>query len=410
MQQWSAYDRGLSTEEPCESESPTHRSESEVRTRGSCPLRIAAAWLTLDHKGDDERLKMLSTTIPRRFPAIAVLLLLSSVACSSMQTTQEPFAGAKPNVTIEILGETRPEARVVRVETILQNNCGGTAEAENQVEKSRSIAHTIEVGVGFEVNADGEVGLPGNVASVRLGAAVASELGHSYGTTEGISRSITVKAGPGTKMQHHISLQEVWELGTARVVVSGEEYTIPFSFRSDFALELVDSRDLGDCETELPATSTPNRLANTPTGTAIPPTSPTPTRNPAGGAISWQLCSPGGLESCQCEWIHTLERSTVDTIPDSWHLRNTGTDALTIRGVESYCEGGCLEGLVGYGSENTRDNATVVIPGESDGGITLWYHPGRDPQRGTEHEYRVVIYSDAKNCPEFTILVAIRYR
>jgi hypothetical protein len=154
--------------------------------------------------------------------------------------------------------------------------------------------------------------------------------------------------------------------------------------------------------TELPTMTLPLPSEST----RIPTTTPT---SEGGSTISWQLCSPLGLESCQCEWRLTIEASTSDAQVDSWYLRNTGAGTLEIYSVRSSCES-CLNVLIGYGSENTRDNTTVHIPAQSDGGITIWYYPDEDPERGTDHDYELVIYSDAENCPGLSIPVAIRYK
>ncbi|MGB0386022.1 MAG: hypothetical protein ACPGWR_14545 [Ardenticatenaceae bacterium] len=198
------------------------------------------------------------------------IVALTMVACGNDDNDYE----------VHILDNLKPEVRVVQVETIPQNNCGGTAEVENQVEKSRSIARTIEVGSEFELSAEGDVKVLGT--GVGLGAAVATQLGYSYGSTEDISRAITVKAGPGTHMEHHISLEEVWEVGTAKVVVNNKEQTIPFSFRSDFSVKLDDSRDLDDCPnsdvapeaTDVPITTSQPAATLEPEPTPIPESAP----------------------------------------------------------------------------------------------------------------------------------------
>jgi len=243
---------------------------------------------------------MLSTT---KYSIVFISLFLLLTACSNGGMTQGSTVGSTPNVMIEILDGTYPEAREIRIETIPQNNCGGTAEVENQVQRSRSIARTIEVGGGFEVNANGGIGFADT--DVELGAAVATQLGYSYGTVEDISRSITVKAKPGTRMEHHVSLQEIWEGGTAKIVVNGQEITVPFSFRSDFAIELLDSKDIG-CEPELSATSPVAELTDTPPKTE-PTASPAPTRSLLPDTPSPELPTPTNTPA--------PEPTTTDTPP-----------------------------------------------------------------------------------------------
>jgi len=196
-------------------------------------------------------------------------------------TTTSPIAAIEqtPQATIT-LGDMEAEIRQIAVETVFQKNCGGTETLENTTEKRETITHIIEVGAGYEVNANGEVGLPGGIASVGLGAAVTGRFGYTYGFSEEIARTITVRASPGTNMQHQISLQEVWQIGEALVIVNGQEYKIPFSYRSDFSLELIESVDLGDCPVQSPDSQTPENTATpddspTPIQTHEPPT-PTP--------------------------------------------------------------------------------------------------------------------------------------
>jgi hypothetical protein len=212
---------------------------------------------------------MLSSSAKRLFVLISLILLPIAVSCENGATTERPVAIATSNVTIEILRDMRPEAREERIEVIQQNNCGGTAEAESQVQKSRSITRIIQVGSEWSVDAKGQIGFAGT--DVGLGATVAAQLGHSYGTTEDISRSVTVKAKPGTRMEHHIKLYESWEIGNAKVVVNGKEGIIPFSFRNDFAIELIDSKDI-DCpvNTGTPPTLPPSPAPG-PTSKMTPP-------------------------------------------------------------------------------------------------------------------------------------------
>ena len=198
-----------------------------------------------------------STRTKHKLVFASVILLLTTVACD-----------AEESVTIEIVGNTHPEVRVIKIEVIPQNNCGGTAEVENEIEKSRSIAHTIEVGEELEVNANGQIGFAGT--DVELGATVATQFGYSYGSVENLSRSITVKAKEGTYMEHQVKLQELWEIGTAKVVVSGQELEVPFSFRTDFAVELVESKEIKNKCLTPTLTGTPKPMQPTPTPTNTP--------------------------------------------------------------------------------------------------------------------------------------------
>lgn len=190
--------------------------------------------------------------------AVAFIVVLSGCG-QSPAATNPPVAVTLITPTL-VLNITGNEISEVTVETASQPNCGGSAEVENLIEKSRSIQRIIEVQGGLSVNANGQIGFAGT--DVELGATVASQLGYTYGTVENVLRSLTVKAKPGTNMQHSIKQMEVWKVGTARIVVGSQETTIPFRFRYDFTIELVGSKDLG-CN-ELPATTSPNTSADTP--------------------------------------------------------------------------------------------------------------------------------------------------
>lgn len=171
------------------------------------------------------------------------LIIVSAVILLSRCGSDIPSPNPSPNIAVQIEGT---ETYELDIETISQPNCGGNAEVENAIQRSREIEHVMEVQSGVSINANGQVGFAGT--DVELGATIASQLSYSYGDVESMARSITVKASPGTNMQHTIRLLEVWKTGTAKVSVGDQEVVIPFRFRSDFKLELVESKDIGDCE------------------------------------------------------------------------------------------------------------------------------------------------------------------
>ena len=106
----------------------------------------------------------------------------------------------------------------------------------------------MEVGAGFEVNVNGQVGFAGT--DVELGTTVATNLGYSYGVSESIAKSITVSAAAGKDMEHIINIEEIWATGVSTVKVGSKEESIPFSFRKDFRLTLVGSQVVQDCKPE----------------------------------------------------------------------------------------------------------------------------------------------------------------
>lgn len=207
-----------------------------------------------------------------------VLICGLITACAGMPTATSSLStptDTNPEITIDF---SKTEAIELVSETVSQPNCDGTAEVENQIQKSRAIEHIIEALVGVSVNANGQIGFAGT--DVELGLTVAEQLGTSYGTTETITKSVTVKAKPGTNMQHVLRLTELWKVGTADVKVGDQEMTVPFRFRHDFAIELVASKDAGcnnatatsifPTATQQVATSAPTLAGTFPSTTSLP--------------------------------------------------------------------------------------------------------------------------------------------
>jgi hypothetical protein len=185
-----------------------------------------------------------------KLPSLLFLIAFFVASCGTPPPSNQSGSNQNTNIEIQITGTEPIE---LGTETISQPNCTGTAEVENSIEKSRTIQYVIEVQNGASVNANGQVGFAGT--DVELGATVASQLGQSYGTSETLTRSITVKAKPESSMQHVIRQVEIWKIGQAKISVGGQQTIIPFKFRSDFAIELVNSQNIypNGCDT-LPET------------------------------------------------------------------------------------------------------------------------------------------------------------
>jgi len=199
-----------------------------------------------------------------RLKMIVLLIMVASglMACGGggTQSASAPLIAFK---------DSEPDFQEIRRETVPQDNCGGTTELFNTVEKSETIAHTMEVGQEVGLSAEGEVA-PGGVG-VNLGASVANHYNLQYGVEQSLSRSIQVGAKDGTCMLHEISFLEKWEVGEAVVTVNKQNYKIPYRFRSDFAVRPAGSRDLGcPCSDKLTPTPRPA------TATPIPPTPTSP--------------------------------------------------------------------------------------------------------------------------------------
>ena len=128
--------------------------------------------------------------------------------------------------------------------TIPQPNCDGTLPVENTTTRSLAVEHVVDAGSEVEVSADGTVSVPG-VASVGLGAKVASRYGLSYGTTVTYTQAIKVGALAGANMEHEIRQFEIWDNFLASVQTPTGTLEIPFRFRTGFSLELTNSRNIG---------------------------------------------------------------------------------------------------------------------------------------------------------------------
>lgn len=170
----------------------------------------------------------------KRLPSLVILLILLATSCSTPPPSNQNGSSQGQNTNIEIQ-ITGTETKELGTETIPQPNCTGNAEVENTVEKSRTIEYVMEVQNGASVNTNGQVGFAGT--DIELGATVASQFGQSYGTSETLTRSITVKAMPSTDIQHIIRQVEIWKVGQAKISVGGQQTIIPFKYRYDFAIE-----------------------------------------------------------------------------------------------------------------------------------------------------------------------------
>ena len=168
---------------------------------------------------------------------------------------------------INVIGSTHREVGSETEEVIEQNNCGGSNDVSQTIKRSRAIERTLDLGTQLTVDANGQVGLLGT--NVGLGTSIANSLGYSYGSLETIERTTTLQAMPGKHISHTISLQEIWDVWEVQVVVASQSITLRFRFRSDFAVNLIGSEDMG-CPTNTP------QAIITPTSTvaAISPSAP----------------------------------------------------------------------------------------------------------------------------------------
>ena len=186
---------------------------------------------------------------------LTALLVVVVLLAACAPTTAEPAIGQAPTPEVFVFpGPT--EEILISTEDIPQNNCDGSAEKSDTVEKSHTILRTLELGTGITVDAGGQAGIPG-VGQVSVGVAVASHYNVSYGSQDTITRATHVAAAAGTNILHTIRQYEIWETGEILVSVGGVNERIPYRFRKDFGMETLPPANLG-CPGQgaLPAQST----------------------------------------------------------------------------------------------------------------------------------------------------------
>jgi hypothetical protein len=192
-----------------------------------------------------------------------------------MEPTTETAEVATSLVQV-VPDDSPPEKRVISSESIPQNNCGGSASVSATIERSRSIAYTLEMGGEVTVDASGSAGIP-ELGEVQVGAEVAAKYGVSYGQKETLSRSVTVSAKEGTNILHLLRQVEYWETGELIIEQGDKTLRYPYSFRRDFGVELVKSENRG-CPT--PTSTTSKRESPTPTNESAQTSTLAPTALP----------------------------------------------------------------------------------------------------------------------------------
>jgi hypothetical protein len=245
-----------------------------------------------------------------KLPTLFILVAMLLSSCGA----QSPLS-ATPKIDVSI---TNTEKSTVMVETIPQNNCNGNSEVENQVQRTRTVQHVVETQSQFSVNENGQIGFGGT--DIELGTTVAAELGYTYGSEDAVTRSITVKAKPGTNMQHAVKQVEVWKTGEAQVTVGNQSVSVPFRFLQDFSVELEESKDM-KCD------------GSTPTVSNYPP------QSISGGCISsetWTLASTDTdtLSGISVDANGCYQTDVLGVFPDNSgtlhvNLRNQKKDIVT---------------------------------------------------------------------------------
>lgn len=271
---------------------------------------------------------MLRSMVSIAFAVICIFLLAGCGRKPDSPDVVTPTAiSVMPEIKIADIGDTKVESITIREETVDQPNCGGTDGVETEIRRSRTIARTIELGTGLEI--DTRFGVNVAVVEASVGAAVASKLGYTFGESEELSRAVTVKAAANTSMRHSVRQREIWDVGDIEISIGDHDLTIPFRFRSDFAVELVGSENIG-CPTNTP------QATNTATQTATPASTPTPPPT----NTSTPTSTPNSIPTQRATSTPTLAESVVtptESSVDAPETQITAIPVLTDRSVLPVC-------------------------------------------------------------------------
>ena len=180
----------------------------------------------------------------RRHRWLSLLLFIAPfvAACDSpLPPAPTVPIGIIPGILIRPTGN---EQRLITEDSIPQNNCDGSGEMTQSVEREHRILYTIQLGGDITVDAEGKASIQG-IGEVSIGAAVASHYRVGYGREETVRRTVTARAASGSHIQHTIRQYEIWETGELIITAAGAEQSIPYSFRRDFTLEQLPSANVG---------------------------------------------------------------------------------------------------------------------------------------------------------------------
>ncbi len=203
----------------------------------------------IDDEGNEKTLQTLEVK-----PLLLLLGVFVALWFPRLFESSEPIQTSELNQSQPIVIEQgEPELEVINQRTITQNNCGGSLDVESIIERSRTIQHVLTLPDGFVVGEDGTTLI--DDTTVKLGEAIAEQLGYEYGTVEQVSRSLVVRAEPQSNMLYEFAESNVWETGQATITIMDEEITLPFRFQTDFAIELV---RISETDCDVPASNEQN--------------------------------------------------------------------------------------------------------------------------------------------------------
>ena len=184
----------------------------------------------------------MSNPSAQRYPYFLLFLIpFLLFACTVAEPEDELTAEANAQILVFPSGS---EERLISEERIPQDNCDGTAEMSQTVSREHAVLHTMELGAGLTVSADGQAGVPG-VGQVGVGTEVATHYRVGYGRQEAMSRFQTVSAAPRSHMQHTIQHFEIWETGEVLIITGNYQERLPYGFRRDFSIKVAASANIG---------------------------------------------------------------------------------------------------------------------------------------------------------------------
>lgn len=197
---------------------------------------------------------------------LILLIALLAVGCNSDSRNEEAKQGPVPQVFV-FPGPQKE--RLISQEIIDQDNCDGTAETSQTVERSHTVFYTLELGSNIKVEADGRAKIP-EIGEVGVGVEVAGNYQVGYGNSDSISRSQTVAAAPRSHIQHTVQQFEIWETGEVLIVAGGINQRFLYNFRRDFSIKAVAPANV-DCPEGGASQSQPEAEVEIPNETIVSP-------------------------------------------------------------------------------------------------------------------------------------------
>jgi len=165
------------------------------------------------------------------------------ISLADASPAQMPPAGSAIDTRVSVQG-TSYEKSTQTIETnkvtVPINNCGGSAPVVQQFVQSQTFIHEyrMEAGAGAGVS----VSLP--VGWAKLVFELQAKYGFEQGQIDTRTVGTTLEAAPGTNQVYVVTWKEVWEAGTANVLVGNDSLVIPFRVRTNLIYS-IDSNKLG---------------------------------------------------------------------------------------------------------------------------------------------------------------------